>query len=50
MLVNFVNHHDSICGVTQRKGFHHLPFYLEDVKKVALELAEVKAIKHVETW
>lgn len=47
MVVNFVKHHDSICDVTQRKGFHHLPSYLEDVKKVAVELAEMKAIKHV---
>lgn len=47
MVVNFVKHHDSICNVTQRKGFHHLPSYLEDVKKVAVELAEMKAIKHV---
>ncbi|XP_062600399.1 uncharacterized protein LOC134262037 [Saccostrea cucullata] len=47
MVVNFVKHHDSICDVTQRKGFHHLPSYLEDVKKIAVELAEMKAIKHV---
>ena len=32
-----------ICDVTERKGFHTVPSYLEDVKKVFNELNEIDA-------
>jgi hypothetical protein len=35
ILINFVKHYDAINRCRIRKGFHHLPSYLGDVKKVA---------------
>ena len=35
ILINFVKHYDVINRCRVRKGFHHLPSYLGDVKKVA---------------
>jgi hypothetical protein len=40
ILINFVKHYDVINRCRVRKGFHHLPSYLGDVKKVAKVLLE----------
>lgn len=39
-LVGFVQHLESISDMNRRKGFHHLPNYHDDVKKVALDLVK----------
>ncbi|XP_048770593.2 uncharacterized protein LOC125676812 [Ostrea edulis] len=39
-LVNFVKHLDEIANVRQKKGFHHLPSYQSDVKKVLQDLMQ----------
>lgn len=39
-LVGFVQHLESISDMNPRKGFHHLPNYHDDVKKVALDLVK----------
>ncbi|XP_069109674.1 uncharacterized protein [Argopecten irradians] len=47
ILMNFVKHYDSVCDVSQRKGFHHLPSYCEDVKKCFMDLIDLDALKHI---
>ncbi|XP_071151008.1 uncharacterized protein [Mytilus edulis] len=47
-IINFVQHFDSFCNVSVRKGFHHLPSYAEDVKKIVNELIDMKAFSCVE--
>ena len=42
-IINCTKHFDMICDVTERKGFHTVPSYLEDVKKVFNELNEINA-------
>ncbi|XP_021342789.1 uncharacterized protein LOC110443113 [Mizuhopecten yessoensis] len=42
-IINYVQHYDDFCAVSKRKGFHHLPSYSEDVRKVAVELADTGA-------
>lgn len=39
-LVNFVKYFDEIANVRQKKGFHHLPSYQSDVKKVLQDLMQ----------
>ena len=39
-LVNFVKHFDEIANIRQKKGFHHLPSYQSDVKKVLQDLMQ----------
>lgn len=46
-IINYVKHYDDFCAVSKRKGFHHLPSYSEDVKKVAIELADINAFSCV---
>lgn len=43
-LVGFVQHLESISDMNPRKGFHHLPNYQEDVKKVAMDLVKYKVL------
>ncbi|XP_056014422.1 uncharacterized protein LOC125649436 [Ostrea edulis] len=47
-IVNFVKHFDSVCNVTTRKGFHHLPSYAEDVQKIVTQLFDIDAFTFVE--
>ena len=39
-IVNFVKHFDEIANIRQKKGFHHLPSYQSDVKKVLQDLMQ----------
>ncbi|XP_062586325.1 uncharacterized protein LOC134247949 [Saccostrea cucullata] len=39
-LVEFVKHFDEIANVREKKGFHHLPSYQSDVKKVLQDLMQ----------
>lgn len=44
-LITMVKHYDLICEVHRRKGFHKLPSYKEDVKKVLKDLIAIDAFK-----
>ncbi|XP_033759941.1 uncharacterized protein LOC117342076 [Pecten maximus] len=46
-LIDAVKHFDSICEIRQRKGFHKLPSYKNDVKKVVNDLLEIKALDNL---
>lgn len=46
-LVNSVHHYDALCAVPGRKGFHKLPSYVEDVKKVVKDLVDINALTTV---
>ena len=47
-LINIAKHFDHMCGITARKGFHHLPSYTEDVKKVVKELFDINAFSLID--
>jgi hypothetical protein len=47
-LINAAKHFDHMCGITSRKGFHHLPSYKEDVKKVVKELFDINAFSTID--
>jgi hypothetical protein len=42
-LIDAVKHFDIMCQVRKRKGFHKLPSYKLDVKKVAADLLDIDA-------
>lgn len=43
-LIAAVKHFDTISEVSGRKGFHNLPSYQQDVKKVAVDLINIDAL------
>ncbi|XP_063435141.1 uncharacterized protein LOC134716217 [Mytilus trossulus] len=45
-LINYIKYFELISGTRKRKGFHHLPSYCKDVRKVAKDLLEHSALKH----
>ena len=47
-IVNYVKHFDVFCGVTNKKGFHNLPSYEQDVQKIVTELQDINAFTFVE--
>jgi hypothetical protein len=47
-IINSTKHFDDICDISGRKGFHTLPSYLEDVKKVFKELSEINPFSVVD--
>ncbi|XP_053390807.1 uncharacterized protein LOC128553655 [Mercenaria mercenaria] len=42
-LINAVKHVDDICNIRGRKGYHTLPSYRDDVKRVVADLLSVDA-------
>ena len=44
-IVNMTKHFDKISGFVQKKGFHHLPSYKQDVMKVAKVLLGIDVMK-----
>ena len=44
-IVNMTKYFDKISGVVQKKGFHHLPSYKQDVMKVAKVLLGIDVLK-----
>lgn len=44
-LVHAVKHFDAMCEVKKRKGFHKLPSYKEDVKKVLIDLLSINGLE-----
>ena len=47
-IVNYVKHFDVFCGVTNKKGFHNLPSYEQDVQRIVTELQDINAFTFVE--
>lgn len=45
-LIDYIKHFDLISQIRKRKGFHKLPKYQDDVKKVVKELIEIDAFEH----
>ena len=45
-LINLVGHFDSITDIKNRKGFHHIPSYKEDVLKVLKDLQGANMLTH----
>ena len=48
-LINFVKQFDTFSSVPARKGFHHMPSYSVDVRKIMAELMEIDAFGHVDS-
>ena len=44
-LINYSKHFDNMTNVRKRKGFHKLPNYKTDVRKVMKELEEINALR-----
>lgn len=44
-LISMIKHYDLISEIHRRKGFHKLPSYKEDVKKVLKDLIEINALE-----
>lgn len=45
-IINIAKHYDVISDIKCKKGFHHLPSYKEDVRKVLKDLQEIHILEH----
>lgn len=45
-IVNIAKHYDVISDIKGKKGFHHLPSYKQDVRKVLKDLQEINILEH----
>ena len=46
IVIDITKHFDAITEIHQRKGFHHLPSYKEDVLKVMKDLQELNVLEN----
>lgn len=44
--INIAKHYDVISDIKSMKGFHYLPSYKEDFRKVLKDLQEIKFLEH----
>lgn len=46
-IINLTKHYDFISEIHQRKGFHHLPSYKDDIWKVMKDLQQLNVLEHI---
>lgn len=45
-IINIAKQYDVISDIKSKKGFHHLPSYKEDLRKVLKDLQEINILEH----